>query len=83
MRCFVSPIRSSSTLTSAGLRYSLSMNPAGLGGSGDRPLRFLISVPSALSDVHVTVEELVAEGDKVVERRVSATRKSEFNGMKS
>ena len=40
------------------------------------------SVANAFPDVHVTVHDLVAEGDRVVERNsVSATHKGEFNGI--
>ncbi|MDA4129527.1 MAG: ester cyclase [Thaumarchaeota archaeon] len=40
------------------------------------------SVASAFPDVHVTVLDLVAEGDRVVERNtVRATHTGEFNGI--
>lgn len=40
------------------------------------------SVVSAFPDVHVTVEELIAEGDRVVERTTArATHQGEFNGV--
>lgn len=40
------------------------------------------SVAGAFPDVHVAIQDLVAEGDKVVERNtVTATHKGEFNGI--
>jgi len=40
------------------------------------------SVAKAFPDVHVTIHDLVAEGDRVVERNsVAATHEGEFNGI--
>jgi steroid delta-isomerase-like uncharacterized protein len=56
------------------------IEPAPLGMSGLKDL--IASLRSAFPDLHATVEEQIAEGDKVVSRvTISGTQRGEFAGM--
>ena len=60
-------------------------HPTGTDFHGPEEYKQLVSeVRSAFPDIHFTIDDIVAEGDKVVYRwSLSATHKGEFRGIQS
>ena len=58
-------------------------DPAGIKVGGMEPLKKLVdSMYAAFPDFHVTIDELIAEGDKVVKRfHIHFTHQGEFMGV--
>jgi steroid delta-isomerase-like uncharacterized protein len=56
--------------------------PPGMPPTRDSAIQFLIMFRAAFPDLHYTLEDVIAEGDRVVQRATaSGTMKGEFLGM--